>query len=123
MPSTRSHRVPEHILHQDVPSPLSRGCEAVYIHQLIGRASSPEDAEQICRLFGHSLSRIQEPGYARGFCAINQDDHLTLLIQEEWYNQAGLRSWQGSAAYRKLQQSMQPLMEGIWGVTYYKEAS
>ena len=94
----------------------------MYVHQLIGKANSPQDAQQICRLFGHSLSRIQEPGYARGFCAISQQDHVSILIQEEWYNEAGLRAWQETEGYRQLQQTIQPLMEGIWEVTYYREA-
>jgi len=92
----------------------------VYIHQVIGKASSAADARQICRLFEHSLSRVQEPGYARGFCAVNQADPLAVLIQEEWYNLAGLHSWEASEAYRQLQQSMHPLMEGVWEAVEYK---
>lgn len=95
----------------------------MYIHQIIGRAHSPEDAQQICRLFGHSLSRVQEPGYARGFCAINQQDRVTILMQEEWYNEAGIHSWRSSEAYRQLQQTLQPLMEGVWEISSYKEAT
>jgi len=92
----------------------------MYIHQVIGKANSPEDARQICRLFDHSLRLVQEPGYARGFCAINQEDPLTVLIQEEWYNLAGLRYWQSTEAYHQLQREMRPLMEGIWESIEYK---
>lgn len=99
-----------------------KGLTYMYIHQIIGRANSPEDARKICRLFDHSLSLVQEPGYARGFCAIAQGDPLLVLIQEEWYNVAGLRSWQGTEAYRKLQREMRPMMEGVWESVEYRAA-
>lgn len=94
----------------------------MFVHQLIGRAKSPGDAEQICRLFQHSLSLVQVPGYARGVCAINQTDHVTVLIQEEWYNQAGLKAWQTSGAYQQLVHSLETLLEGVWEVTEYRQA-
>ncbi len=101
-------------------SDLIKGLAHMYVHQIIGRANSREDALEICRLFDHSLSMVQEPGYARGFCAIEPSDPLSMLIQEEWYNLAGLRSWQSTEAYRKLQQQMRPLMEGIWESIEYR---
>ena len=86
----------------------------MYIYQIAGRANSPEDAHRICDLFKHSLGRIQSPGYARGFCAINQADKTSVLIQEEWYNLNSFRFWQQSDEYRQLRENMQPLIEGIW---------
>jgi len=86
----------------------------VYIYQLIGRANSLEDARRICDLFEHSLNRIQSPGYARGFCAVNQEDKTSILIQEEWYNLNSFRFWQESEDYRRLRESMEPMIEGVW---------
>jgi quinol monooxygenase YgiN len=86
----------------------------VYIYQLVGRANSPEDAQRICDIFRHSLSRIQSPGYARGFCAVNQTDKTSVLVQEEWYNLNSFEFWKQSEGYRQLRQMMQPLIEGIW---------
>jgi hypothetical protein len=94
----------------------------VYIYQIIGRANSAEDAQSLCGLFQHSLGRIQAPGYARGFCAVNQDDKTSVLIQEEWYNLSSFRSWQGSDEYHRLRASMQPLIEGVWGTETYVES-
>lgn len=92
----------------------------MYIYQIVGRAKSPEDAKQLCRLFGYSLSRlVHEPGYAQGFCAINPEDQVSVLIQEQWYNQAGLQAWQRSEAYQRLHRSMHPLLEGVWETKGY----
>ena len=86
----------------------------MYIHQIIGRANSPKDAQEICSLFQHSLSRIQSPGYARGFCAVNQEDKTGVLIQEEWYSLSSFSFWQQSEEYRRLRENMEPLIEGVW---------
>ena len=96
----------------------------MYIYQIVGRAKTPEDAKQLCRLFGYSLSRlVHEPGYAQGFCAISPDDQVSILIQEQWYNLAGLQSWQNSEAYRQLRQEMHLLIEGVWETTEYTTRS
>lgn len=95
----------------------------MYIYQIIGRAHSPEDAKQICDLFQHSLTLIQSPGYARGFCAINPEDHVSVLIQEEWYNLAGFQFWQQSDEYRRLRENMEPLIEGVWEPRTYRGQS
>lgn len=92
----------------------------MYIYQLIGRANTREDAREICRIFEQSLARVQEPGYAGGFCAINPEDQLTVLIQEEWGNPAGIQAWQASDAYQLLRKNLKPLMEGIWETVSYK---
>ncbi|HLH72830.1 MAG TPA: hypothetical protein VKX96_06075 [Chloroflexota bacterium] len=86
----------------------------MYIFQIIGRAKTPDDAQRICGIFEHSLTLMQSAGYARGFCAINREDKLSILIQEEWYNLAGLRFWQQSEEYQRLRQEMEALIEGVW---------
>lgn len=86
----------------------------MYVYQIIGRAKTPDDAKNICSFFKHRLSVAQSAGYARGFCAINTEDKITVLIQEEWYNLAGFRFWQQSEDYRRLRQDMEPLLEGVW---------
>jgi len=90
------------------------GRQDVYIYQIVGRASSLEDAQRICDLFKHDLSRIQSPGYARGFCAVNQEDKTNVLIQEEWYNPSSLRFWHESPDYRRLRENLELLIEGVW---------
>lgn len=92
----------------------------MYIFQLIGRANSVQDAREICRAFEQSLARVQEPGYAGGFCAISPTDQLSVLIQEQWGSPAGVRAWQASDAYRLYRQKLKPLMEGIWETIAYK---
>ena len=95
----------------------------MYIYQIIGRANSPEDAQQICELFAHSLSLIQSPGYARGFCAVSTEDKVSVLIQEEWYNLGGFEFWQKSEEYRRLRANMKPLLEGVWEPRTYQGQS
>lgn len=95
----------------------------MYVYQIIGRANTPEDAQGICRLLGHSLARTQEPGYIGGFCAITPQDRRTVLIQEQWSNPAGLHAWQATDAYQRLRSGIQPLMEGLWETIEYKTES
>jgi len=95
----------------------------VYVYQLIGRAHSAEDAKHICDLFAHSLSLVQSPGYARGFCAINSEDKVSVLIQEEWYNLGGFQFWQQSEEYRRLRNTIEPLLEGVWEPQTYRGQS
>lgn len=93
----------------------------MYFATYTSRAKSPEDAEQICRLFRHSLNLRQEPGFTQAYCTVDVDDPRAVFVVELWGNLPSLRAWVDSAAHRQLLQQITPLIEGPVETILYEE--
>lgn len=93
----------------------------MYLVILRASARSRQDAEEICRLFRHTLQLLREPGYARAVCSVCTQNDRLVLIEEEWGSMAAVQSWLGSPSRQKLIQQILPLIEGAPDIAIYEE--
>lgn len=83
----------------------------MFIYTYLGRARSAEDARRICRLFGHLLALLREPGYRRGECSISTEDPTMVFIHEHWANLASWQAWEASKANQDFISQAEALLE------------
>lgn len=83
----------------------------MYIYTYIGRARSPEDAQRICRMFGHLHALLVEPGYRRGECAVSTEDPSVVFIHEHWANLASWQAWEPSKANQDFVSQAETLLD------------
>jgi quinol monooxygenase YgiN len=76
------------------------------------RAKTPDAADDICRVFRHTLSLFLEPGLQLGRCVVNLTDPRDVLIFEEWGNKAALQAWLTSKARQEAHQQLAPYIIG-----------
>lgn len=93
----------------------------MYLLILRASARSRQDAEEVCRLFRHTLQLLREPGYSRAVCSVCTQNDRLVLIEEEWGSMAAVQSWLSSPSRQQLIQQILPLIEGTPEVTVYEE--
>ena len=87
---------------------------------LTAQATSPEAAQQVCRIFYESLELHREPGWLRSSCMTRIDDPRGIFVHEHWSNRAAWEAWQGSAADRFLRAEAAPFLDTPWETSLYE---
>lgn len=82
----------------------------LYLYRV--RATSPQTVAEVCRVFRHTLSLFQEPGWLGGSCVVNQSDPTDVVIYEIWGNLASLHAWLDSDARRQAHRDLAPFVVG-----------
>jgi quinol monooxygenase YgiN len=112
-----------HHLASDVPSwHLGSGREVAMIVVMWRlRLTSPQAAQEVCRVVHQAIERSQEPGWLRGRCVASASDPEQVVIIEEWGSRAAFDAWFNSPALAKYDQQSAPLRVGPVQREVYEE--
>jgi quinol monooxygenase YgiN len=85
------------------------------------RATSPQAAQELCRVSLQAVERNQEPGWLGGRCVVNARDPLHVVIVEEWGSRAAFDAWYKSPGRLNIERQTAHFRAGTIQVEVYEE--